>query len=138
MWTRCITNIEFVKRDFIAEKSFSDLAVSLTSPDSDHLSFYKQPFADILQNSFRKNNFENFTGKHLWWKTCLSCLNQATFLKRASNTGVFLWIPFFTEHPLWRLLSVCGTIIFLRLSWDFYNMQWFLITHGSIFFIEAY
>ena len=32
-------HIEFVKRDFIAEKSFSDLAVSLTSPDSDHLSF---------------------------------------------------------------------------------------------------
>ena len=46
-----------------------------------------------------------FTGKHLCWSLFnkVSCLQTCNFIKRDSNTGVFLWIlRNFEEHLFWR------------------------------------
>ena len=59
-------------------------------------------------------NFANFTGKHLCWSLFLiklQAFRPAAFLKRDSNTGVFLWSlrnfynTFFTEHFRWLPLA---------------------------------
>ena len=62
------------------------------------------PVLFCKKNVFLKN-FAIFTGKHLCWSHFLTKLQgwkPAIFLKRDSNTGVFLWkLRNFSEH-LWK------------------------------------
>ena len=64
--------------------------------------------------SFFKN-FAIFTEKHMGWNLFLKKLlvwRAATWLKRGSNTGIFLWVlrifksSFFMEHLWWLLRTI--------------------------------
>ena len=90
----------------------------------------------FTQGSIKKGvlkNFANFTGKRRCWSLfliILQGLKPATFLKRDSNTGVFLWKANFLEHLFWRtsanncfcimffkVFSECKNIIFYVMCW---------------------
>ena len=56
--------------------------------------YYKRQPPEVFCKKGVLKNFANFTGKHLCWSIfliMLQALNPATFLKRESNTEVFLW-----------------------------------------------